>query len=106
MTFSEISAFCFDSENTLNDLNKLHRLTCRAQLETRKQQKLELELEELRYKTKVAEEKLAQQKNLTQRLQPAIAASEKSVTVHRRNLMTLETCCNRLGAIVKGPEYK
>lgn len=94
------------SENTLNELTKLHRLTCRAQLETRKQQKLELELEELRKKTKAAEKELVQQKTLTLRIQPAIAASEKTVTTNRALLMKLESCCNRLGIIVNGPDYK
>lgn len=90
----------------MNGLTKLHRLTCRTNLETKKQQKLEQVLEELRRQTKIAEEQLAQQKILTQSLYPVMAATEKTITSDRTMLLKLGNCCNRLGSIVKGPDYK
>lgn len=94
------------SEQYLNNLNKMHRLSCRTNLETRKQQKLEQELEELREKVKTAESKLTQQKTLTQNLQPAVANTEKVLLSDRMMLLKLENYCNRLGSQVKGSSYK
>lgn len=93
-------------EQYLNGLTKLHRLTCRTNLETKKQQKLEQVLDELRRQAKVVEVQLAQQKTLTKSLYPAIAATQKAITTDRTMLLKLENACNRLGNIVKGPDYK
>lgn len=84
----------------------MHRLSCRTNLETRKQQKLEQELEELREKVKTVESKLTQQKTLTQNLQPAVANTEKVLLSDRMMLLKLENYCNRLGSQVKGSSYK
>ncbi|XP_055313430.1 uncharacterized protein LOC129574883 [Sitodiplosis mosellana] len=93
-------------EQYLNGLTKLHRLTCRTNLETQKQQKLEQVLDDLRRQTKAIEEQLTQQKSVTQSLYPVMAATEKTITSDRTMLLRLENCCNRLGTIVNGPNYK
>lgn len=90
----------------MNGLTKLHRLTCRTSIETKKQQKLEQVLEELQRQAKIVAEKLVQQKSLTQRLQPAILATEKAIAADRIMFTKLENCCNRLGTIANGPDYK
>lgn len=95
-----------DSEQYFNDLTKLHRLTCRTNLETLKQQKLELDLEELKKKVKLAEEAVTRQKTLTKNYYPAMAAAEKSAIMNRSKLLKLESCCNQLGTVVQGTEYK
>lgn len=90
----------------MNGLAKLHRLTSRTNVETKKQQQLEQVLAELKQQAKIVEAQLTQQKTLTQRLYPAMAATEKTVTSDRILLHKLENCCNRLGNIVKGSDYK
>lgn len=75
-------------------------------METRKQHKLEQALDELRRQTKIVEEKLAQQKTLTQSLYPAMAAAEKVASADRIAMQKLENCCKRLGNIVNGADYK
>lgn len=75
-------------------------------METINQQKLEQTLDELRRQTKMVEEKLAQQKTLTQNLRPAMSMAEKAVHTDRIAMQKLEHCCNRLGAIVNGADYK
>lgn len=75
-------------------------------METRKQQKLQQALDELRRQTKMIEEKLVQQKTLTQSLYPAMAAAEKAANSDRIAMQKLGNCCNRLGNIVNGAEYK
>lgn len=84
----------------------MYRLTSRTNLETRKQQKLEQALDELRRQTKIIEEKFAQQKTITQSLYPAMAAAEKAASADRVTMQRLENCCNRLGNIVNGADYK
>lgn len=110
------TTFCFFSpslslslenrEQYLCGLAKLYRLTSRTNLETRKQQKLQQALDELRRQTKMIEEKLVQQKTLTQSLYPAMAAAEKAANSDRIAMQKLGNCCNRLGNIVNGAEYK
>lgn len=90
----------------MNGLTKLHRLTCRTNLETKKQQNLEQVLDDLRRQAKAVEEQLAQQKTITQSLHPILAATEKTITTDRTMLLKLANCCNRLGNIVNGPDYK
>lgn len=90
----------------MNGLTKLHSLTCRTSVETKKQQKLEQVLDELKRQAKKVEEKLVQQKMLTLRLHPAITATEKAIVADRVMLAKLENCCNRLGHIANGPEFK
>lgn len=88
-------------------LAKLHRLTSRTTVETINQQKLQQTLDELRRQTKLVEEKLAQQKTkLTQNLHPAMTTAEKAVHADRIVMQKLENCCNRLGVIVNGTDYK
>lgn len=84
----------------------MHRLTYRTNIEMRKQQKLELELDELKKKLQLTEETLNRQKTLTKLLYPAMATAEKSAISNRTQLIKLESSCNRLGAVVKGTEYK
>lgn len=94
-------------EQYLCDLAKLHRLTSRTNLETKKQQKLQQSLDELRRQTKIAEEELLQQKLIiTQKLRPAILTAEKTANTNRIAMQKLENCCNRLGNIVNGADYK
>lgn len=93
-------------EQYLCGLAKLHRLTSRTNLETRKQQKLEQALDELRRQTKIVEAQLAQQKASTQSLYPAMVAAEKAAHTDRIAMQKLENCCNRLGHIVNGANYK
>lgn len=75
-------------------------------METKKQQKLQQSLDELRRQTKIAEEELLQQKLLTQKLHPAILTAEKAANTNRIAMQKLENCCNRLGNIVNGADYK
>lgn len=93
-------------EQYLNGLAKLHRLTSRTNVETKKQQKLEQVLAELNRQARIVEGQLTQQKTLTKSLYPAMAATEKTVTSDRILMHKLENCCNRLGNIVKGSDYK
>lgn len=93
-------------EQYLNGLAKLHRLTIRTNSETKKQQQLEQKLAELQEQAKIVEGMLTQQKSLTQRLYPAMAATEKVVISDRNLLQKLKICCNRLGNIIKGSDYK
>lgn len=93
-------------EQYLCGLAKLQRLTSRTHLETRKQQKLEQVIDDLRRQTKIAEDKLAQQKTLTQNLYPAMLTAEKAANTDRLAMQKLENCCNRLGNIVNGADYK
>ncbi|XP_031630550.1 uncharacterized protein LOC116345385 [Contarinia nasturtii] len=93
-------------EQYLNGLTKLHRLTCRTHLETRKQQKLEDVLDNLRRQTILVEKKLTQQKTVTKSFYPSIAATEKAITADRSMMLKLESLCNRVGNIVNGPDYK
>lgn len=93
-------------EHYLNELTKLHQLTCRTNLESKKQQKLEHVLAELKRQTKIVEKQLTQQKTLTQTLYPEMTAAEKVVATNRAMHLKLENCCKRLGNIVKGPEFK
>lgn len=93
-------------EQYLNDLAKLHQLTSRTNVETKKQQKLELVLVDLKRQTQIVEAQLAQQKTVMQNLYPAMAAAEETVCSDRNLLHKLERCCNRLGNIVKGSDYK
>lgn len=72
----------------------------------RKQQKFEQTLDELRRQTKIAEEKLIQQKTVTQSLYPAMLAAERAANIDRVAMQKLENCCNRLGNIVNGSDYK
>lgn len=90
----------------MNDLIKVHRLTSRTNLETRKQQKLEHDMNELRKKMQLTEESLTRQNNLMKNLYPAVAMAEKTAISTRTQLLKLETSCNRLGAIVQNDDYK
>lgn len=63
-------------------------------------------LDDLRRKTKIIEGQLTQQKVLTRSLYPEMVATEKAVATDRTMLVKLESCCKRLGNIVKGPEFK
>lgn len=101
-----VKRYCNQREQYLCGLAKLHRLTSRTNLETRKQQKLEQALIELRRQTKIVEEKLTQQKTLTHSLYPAMVTAEKAVNTDRLLMQKLENCCNRLGNIVNGADYK
>lgn len=78
----------------------------RSNLELKKQQKFEQELNEIRQKMKQCEHKLAYQQEFLSKLQPAIVAAERRVSADRAMFIKLRTCCNRLGAHVKGPSYK
>lgn len=90
----------------LDGLTNLHRLTCRTNFEVKKEKKLEEALDELKRKTKIVEEQLKQQKLLTKSLHPTILATEKTVTSDRTMLLKLQNCCNQLGKIDNGPDYK
>lgn len=84
----------------------MYRLTSRTNLETRKQQKLEQDLNVLRKKMQLAEESLTRQNNLMKHLYPAVAMAEKTAITSRIQLLKLETSCNRLGAMVQSTDYK
>lgn len=98
--------FKFNSTQYLNGLIKLQRLTSRTNYEMKKQQRMELTLDELKRQTKIIEEQLAEQKILTKTLYPAIVTTEKAVTSDRTMLLKLQNCCNKMGNIDNGPDYK
>lgn len=78
----------------------------RSNLELKKQQKLEQELNEMRQKMKQCERKIAYQQEFLSKLQPAIIVAERKVSADRAMFLKLKSCCNRLGVHVKGPSYK
>lgn len=84
----------------------MHKLVCQMQIDERKQNDLELEIEKLVRKLKLARSELAQQKLKTSKMFSTINDKQERAVNDLRTSIQLASQCVLIGRHVKGDNYK